>query len=92
MKTKMRKIKYLKIVEQIGIISFFSVLVPLIIAGLIVNNINQHSMRNELTYSANMIAEVVAKNIQIYNQTNKDLKADEDEILNIFKNDNREIY
>ncbi|MDD3237293.1 MAG: ATP-binding protein [Candidatus Gastranaerophilales bacterium] len=59
----MKKIKRLKIVEQIAIVTFFSVITPLVIAGLIVNNINQHGIRRELSYSAEMIAESIENNI-----------------------------
>lgn len=59
----MKKFKRLKIVEQIGIVTLFSVLIPMIIAGLIVNNVNQHAIRKELTYSAMMIAQTIDNNI-----------------------------
>ena len=89
---KIKKIKQFKIVEQIIFTLLLSVLIPLAISGIIVNNINQHGVRNELSYSAEMIAEVVAKNIQIYSQINPNIKASSDKILSIFKNDNRQIY
>ena len=89
---KIKKIKQFKIVEQIIFILLLSVLIPLTITGLIVNNINQHAVRNELNYSAEMIAEVVSKNIQIYSQINPNIKDSSDNILSIFKNDNRQIY
>lgn len=59
----MKKFKRLKIVEQIGIVTLFSVLIPMIIAALIVNNINQHAIRKELSYSAMMIAQTIDNNI-----------------------------
>lgn len=89
---KIKRIKHFKIVEQIIFILLLSVLIPLTITGLIVNNINQHAVRNELKYSAKMIAEVVAKNIQIYSEANEDIKESSDKILSVFKNDNRQIY
>ena len=89
---KIKKIKQFKIVEQIIFILLLSVLIPLTITGLIVNNINQHAVRNELNYSAEMIAEVISKNIQIYSQINPNIKDSSDNILSIFKNDNRQIY
>lgn len=89
---KLKKIKQFKIVEQIAFIVIFAVFVPLSITGFIVNNINQHAVRNELSYSARMIAEVVAKNIQVYYQSNQNFKDNSDNILNIFKIDKREIY
>lgn len=59
----MKKFKRLKIVEQIGIVTLISVLIPMLIAGLIVNNINQHAIRKELSYSATMIAQTIDNNI-----------------------------
>lgn len=59
----MKKFKRLKIVEQIGVVTLFSVLIPMIIAALIVNNINQHAIRKELSYSAMMIAQTIDNNI-----------------------------
>ena len=89
---KPKRIKQFKIVEQIAFIVLFSVLIPLSITGIIVNNINQHAVRKELSYSAKMIAEVVAKNIQIYSAIDPDLKESSDNILSIFKTDKRQIY
>lgn len=59
----MKKIKRLKIVEQIIIVLLFAVITPMIIAAVIVNNINQHAIRNELSYSATMIAQTINNNI-----------------------------
>lgn len=59
----MRQIKRLKIIEQISIIVLLSVFIPMIIAGFIVNNINQHSIRAELSYSVQMIAQTIQDNI-----------------------------
>ena len=57
--------KRLKIVEQIIIISLIGVLVPSVISGFIVNNVNQHSIRKELGYSAQMLANTIENNIVI---------------------------
>ena len=84
--------KHFKIVEQIAFIVIFAVFVPLSISGLVVNNINQHAVRKELSYSAQMIAEIIAKNIQVYSEKENDIKVSSDNILNIFKNDKRQIY
>lgn len=59
----MKKLKRLKIVEQIVVVLLFAVLIPMITAGFIVNNVNQHAIRNELNYSAMMIAETINNNI-----------------------------
>lgn len=58
-----RKFKRLKIVEQIAIVSLIAVITPMAIAGFVVNNINQHAIRRELNYSAQMIAENINNNI-----------------------------
>ncbi len=57
------KFKRLKIFEQIIIISFIGVLVPSIISWFIINNVSQHSLRDELGNSAKIIAEIVENNI-----------------------------
>ena len=59
----MRQTKRLKIIEQISIIVLLSVFIPMIIAGFIVNNINQHAIRAELGYSVQMIAQTIQDNI-----------------------------
>lgn len=61
------KFKYrLKIIEQIIIVMVFAVLTPMVVSGVIINNINQHSVRRELNYSVSMISEVVVKNIETF--------------------------
>lgn len=67
-----KKIKRLKIVEQIIIVLFMAVVVPLVISAVIINNINQHAVRNELKYSALIISESIASNIETFFQTGKD--------------------
>lgn len=63
----MKKIfRRLKIVEQIMIVMFFAILIPMITSGFIINNVNQHSVRKQLVYSTSMIAEVIAKNIDTF--------------------------
>ncbi len=69
---KSKKIKRFKIVEQIIIVLFLAVIVPLVISAVIINNINQHSVRNELRYSALIISESIASNIETFFQTGKD--------------------
>ena len=46
------KFKRLKIVEQIAIVFFFAVLIPMTISGFIINNINQQSVRSQLRQTA----------------------------------------
>lgn len=57
------KIKRLKIVEQIIIISLIAVLVPSVISWFIINNVSQHSIRKELVNSAQMISKIIENNI-----------------------------
>ena len=41
-------LKKLKIIEQIAIVFFIAVVIPMSISGLIINNINQKSVRHQL--------------------------------------------
>lgn len=63
------KFKRLKIVEQIGIVFFFAVLIPMCVSGFIINNINQHSMRHQLRESAVLIANMVSDEIDFFSNT-----------------------
>lgn len=60
------KFKRLKIVEQIGIVLFFAVLIPMTISGFIINNINQQSVRSQLRESAILIANMVSDEIDFF--------------------------
>lgn len=57
------KLKRLKIAEQIIIISLIGVLVPSVISWFIINNVSQHSIRQELGYSAQTLARIIENNI-----------------------------
>ena len=57
------KLKRLKIVEQIIIISLISVLVPSVISWFIINNVSQQSIRKELGNYAQMVARIIENNI-----------------------------
>ncbi len=61
--------KHLKIVEQIAIVFFFAVIIPMSISGFIINNINQQSMRHQLRESAVLIANMVSDEIDFFNKT-----------------------
>ena len=54
--------KRFKIVEQIIFISLIGVLIPSVISWFIINNISQHSIRQELGYSAQMLARAIENN------------------------------
>ena len=59
----------LKIAEQIIIVSFFSVIIPMTVSGFIINNINQQSNRAQLRSAAVMIANIVAEEIYVFDQS-----------------------
>lgn len=65
------KLHRLKIVEQIGIVFFFAVLIPMTISGIVINNINQHSVRNQLKENAVLIASMVSDEIDFFYEQNK---------------------
>ena len=56
----------LKIAEQIIIVIFFAVLIPMTVSGVIINNINQQSNRAQLRSAAIMIANVVSEEIDVF--------------------------
>lgn len=59
------KLKRLKIVEQIIIVLLGAVIVPMVVSGIIINNINQHSIRSQLNDSATFIAKIVSEEIDV---------------------------
>lgn len=63
---KARAIKRFKIVEQIIVVILLAVLAPMIVSAIIINNVNQHAVRNELQYSALTISESIASNIKTF--------------------------
>jgi len=59
----------LKIVEQIAIVLFFAVVIPMTISAIIINNVNQQSVRGQLKYAAELIATVVSDDIDVFKNT-----------------------
>ena len=59
----------LKIAEQIIVVSFFAVIIPMTISGLIINNVNQHSNRAQLRSAAVMISKIVSEEIDVFEQS-----------------------
>lgn len=59
----------LKIAEQIIVVSFFAVLIPMIISGLVINNVNQQSNRNQLKDAAIMVSKIVSEEIDVFEQS-----------------------
>ena len=56
----------LKIAEQIIIVIFFAVLIPMTVSGVIISNINQQSNRAQLRLAAVMIANIVSEEIDVF--------------------------
>ena len=59
----------LKIAEQILVVIFFAVLIPMTVSGIIINNINQQSNRAQLRSAATMIASIVSEEIDVFAQS-----------------------
>lgn len=56
----------LKIAEQIIIVIFFAVLIPMTVSGIIISNINQQSNRSQLRSAAIMIANIVSEEVDVF--------------------------
>ena len=56
----------LKIAEQIIIVIFFAVIIPMTISGIIINNVNQQSNRAQLRDAAIMIANIVSEEADVF--------------------------
>ena len=61
-------IKHLKIVEQIAIVLIVSVIIPLLVIAIIINNINQQGIRKELIQSATLASDILAQRIDSLSQ------------------------
>ena len=59
----------LKIAEQIIIVMFFAILIPMTISGIIINNVNQQSTRAQLRSAAIMISKIVSQEIDVFEQS-----------------------
>jgi len=90
------KTKRLKIAEQILIVLLCAVLVPMVISGIIINNISQQAMRTQLRNAAILIANVASDEIDVFHNSSPDEKAKRRTgQMNIFKSldeDLRQIY
>lgn len=56
----------LKIAEQIIIVIFFAVIIPMTISSIIINNVNQQSNRAQLRQAAVMIANIVSEEVDVF--------------------------
>jgi len=63
---KFIKFKRLKIAEQILIVLFCAVIIPMAISGFIINNINQQSIRSQLKDSAVLVTNMVSEEVDIF--------------------------
>lgn len=59
--------KHLKIVEQIAIVFVFAVVIPMSVSTFVINNVNQHAIRNQLKESAVLIANMVSDEVDFFN-------------------------
>lgn len=59
----------LKIAEQIIIVIFFAVIIPMAISGLVINNINQQSNRSQLREAAIMVANIVSEEANVFQKS-----------------------
>ncbi len=66
-------LKKLKIIEQIAIVFFIGIVVPMSISGFIINNINQQSVRQQLRESAILITGVVSGELDFIIEPNETL-------------------
>lgn len=64
-------LKKLKIIEQIAIVFFIAVVIPISISGFIINNINQQSVRHQLRESAILVASMVSDELDFFFKTNE---------------------
>ena len=56
----------LKIAEQIIIVIFFAVIIPMTISTIIINNVNQQSNRAQLREAAMIIADIVSEEADVF--------------------------
>ena len=56
----------LKIAEQIIIVIFFAIIIPMTISGIIINNVNQQSNRAQLRDAAVMVANIVSEEVDVF--------------------------
>lgn len=84
----------LKIAEQIIIVIFFAVLIPMTVSGFIINNINQQSNRAQLRSTAIMVANIVSNEIDGFENLNNDelAKLSKTKLFKTLSSNKRQIY
>ena len=80
------KFQRLKIIEQIAIVFFFAVVIPMSISGFVINNINQQSVRHQLRESAVLIASMVSDELDFFIRTNETTLTQISDTLEYIKN------
>ncbi len=86
------KLKRLKIAEQILIVLFCAVMVPMIVSGLIINNINQHAIRAQLRSSAMLVSSMVSEEIDMFIATTYNELQQIDAVLKTIPANSRQAY
>ena len=86
------KLKRLKIAEQILIVLFCAVMVPMIVSGLIINNINQHAIRAQLRDSAELVSSMVSEEIDMFIATTYNELQQIDAVLKTIPASSRQAY
>ena len=86
------KLKRLKIAEQILIVLFCAVMVPMIVSGLIINNINQHAIRAQLRDSAELVSSMVSEEIDMFIATTYNELQQVDAVLKTIPVGSRQAY
>ncbi len=86
------KLKRLKIAEQILIVLFCAVMVPMIVSGLIINNINQHAIRAQLRSSAMLVSSMVSEEIDMFIATTYNELQQIDAVLKTIPPESRQAY
>lgn len=89
---KIFKFKRLKIAEQILIVLFCAVVIPMITSGIIINNINQHAIRAQLRNSAMLVANMVSEEIDVFISTAYNELQQVDAILKTIPAESRNSY
>ena len=82
--------RHLKIAEQIIIVIFFAVLIPMTVSGIIINNINQQSNRAQLRSAAMMIANIVSEEVDVFVHSINNELTQITETLEYYKSKNQE--
>ncbi len=78
----------LKIAEQIIIVIFFAVLIPMTVSGFVISNINQQSNRAQLRSTAILVANIISEEIDIQKNTENI----PENLLETLSDDKRQIY